>query len=152
MCPEPHKPGECDNILAGLSACAAATCLMASMINDEVLRCGEASGGPEDTLLGEFPGRRQTFTSAHEMHVNSRSHTVQSMYHGVQRWKHCATPARGDVHWTLGGDQMIIDVSVTSPLSTSYVEVAAQCNGAAALKRDEAKTAACTGCAFEACI
>ena len=37
---------------------------------------------------------------------------------------------------------MILNVSVTNPLSASYVQAAAQCNGAAAQKRDKTKTTA----------
>ena len=48
----------------------------------------------------------------------------------------------GDGHCTSGREQLNTDVCVTNPLSASFVEAAAQCDGTAAQKRDEAKTAA----------
>ena len=60
----------------------------------------------------------------------------------AQRYRKEGEEARGDVLCTLGGEQMIIDVSVTNPLSASYVGAAAERAGAAAQKRDETKTAA----------
>ena len=59
----------------------------------------------------------------------------------AQRYRNEGEKVSGDVHCALGGDQMILDVSVTNPLSASYLEAAAQWQGGAAQKRNETKTA-----------
>ena len=50
--------------------------------------------------------------------------------------------ARGDISCFIGGENVVVDVSVINVLASSHIVAAAARNGAAAAKRDQQKTAA----------